>query len=318
MKEFFDAMRKFLPEDSRILFCQFRGDPHDDIQGKWAAKILNNPDAMDDFANVYLCVSAMKKHPRDGWKRRKENFAGGLLLMIDDVGSGAGSKFPLSHLDALQPTALIETSPSNFQAVYMFDGCITDESKFNALIDSFVKARFLDNDPGMKGVTRVFRPPYGINGKEKYKTDGKPFKVRLAEWHPENRYSYERICDAFGLKPTRKMERRVSVHTEDLRWRTEEFKRVYHTMKSFGMIKGMDDRDHDWVHVHCPWVDGHTGGVDNGAGITLPSEDNGWFGGFKCHHGSCSERGWRELTDYIVDLHALIINDANERSANER
>jgi hypothetical protein len=312
MKEFFDAMRKFLPEDSRILFCQFRGDPHDDIQGKWAAKVLNNPDAMDDFANVYLCVSAMKKHPRDGWKRRKENFAGGLLLMIDDVGSGAGSKFPLSHLDALQPTALIETSPSNFQAVYMFDGCITDESKFNALIDSFVKARFLDNDPGMKGVTRVFRPPYGINGKEKYKTDGKPFKVRLAEWHPENRYSYEHICEAFELQPIRKIERRVFTHSADLLDRTAAFKETYLLLKSAGYVKGQDDRDHEWIHISCPWKDGHTGGVDNGAGLTMPSEHNDWYGGFKCHHGSCSERGWRELTDYTVKIFEEILVMAND------
>lgn len=317
MKQFFEEMRRFLPEESRILFCQFRGDPFDDIQGKWAAKVLNNPDALDDGANVYLCVSAMKKDAVHGWKRRKENFAGGLLLMIDDVGTGPGSKFPLSHLDALPPTALIETSPENFQAIYMFNEAITDQGKFDALINAFVKAKFLEDDPGMKGVTRVFRPPFGVNGKSKYKKDGKAFKVNLAQWSPGNRYSYEQICKAFDLHPTRKIERRASVHTEDLKWRVDEFKNIYHTLKQYGVIKGQDERDHDWIHIHCPWVGGHTGQVDNGAGITLPSEENGWFGGFKCHHGSCHERNWRDLTDYVLEINEEILYNANERAANE-
>jgi hypothetical protein len=309
MREFFEAMRLHLPEGSRILFCQFRGDPETD--SNWAAKILNNPDALDEGANVYLCVSAMKKTSQ-GWKRRKDNFAGGLLLMIDDLGDGPGSKFPLKHIEVLPPTALIETSPGNHQAIYMFNEAITDERKFNALIDAFVDAQFLEKDPGMKGVTRVFRPPFGVNGKAKYRDGRKQFQVTMKEWNFKRRYSYDQICAAFGLRPMAKAEIKRNVYTKDVVDRTDAFLAAYRVMKRLHIIKGQDEQDHQWVHIHCPWTHFHTNGVDNGAGITQPSEENGWYGGFKCHHGSCSARGWSDLTDYLLDLTAQELEDANE------
>jgi hypothetical protein len=280
-------------------------------------KVLNNPDMLDEGANVYLCVSSFKKHPIDGWKRRKENFSAGILLMIDDVGSGPGSKFPISHLDALPPTALIETSPGNHQAIYMFREPITDQRKFDALINAFVKARFLENDPGMKGVTRVFRPPLGINGKEKYRYEGRPFVVNMKEWNFKRRYTYDEICRAFGLSPVMTAEIKKYVHTVDVTDRVEAFKAVYHLAKRYGMVKGQDDRDHEWIHISCPWRDTHTGGIDNGAGLTLPSEVNQWYGAYKCHHGSCHERGWREFTDYVTELCAQVLDDANKRGAED-
>jgi hypothetical protein len=225
--------------------------------------------------------------------------------MIDDVGTGPGSKFPLEKLDALPPTALIETSPDNYQAVYMFDSLITDQARFNALIDAFVAVKFLDKDTGMKGVTRVFRPPFGRNTKEKY---GGKFQVRLAEWNPGNRYSYEDICFAFGLKPV--VVGRVKNHAHiDSSTRIDGFEAVWNALEAFGMLKG--DGSHDWTHITCPWVDEHTGGVDNGAGIGAPSEENGWYGAFRCHHGACADRGWKELADYISDACSELIDHNN-------
>ena len=75
---------------------------------------------IDDDANVYFTVAAFRQNDRGEWRRRKDQFAGGILLMIDDLGDGPGSKFQLSKIDELPPTALIETSPGNFQAIYMF------------------------------------------------------------------------------------------------------------------------------------------------------------------------------------------------------
>ena len=87
--------------------------------------MLSNSDQLDERANVYFCVSGMRKGDDGRWRRSKDNFAGGLCLMIDDLGDGPGSRAPLSTIKALKPTALVETSPSNYQAIYLFDGLVT-------------------------------------------------------------------------------------------------------------------------------------------------------------------------------------------------
>src|SRR5690554_8230799 len=120
-QKFYDEMKRFVPEDGRLISCQFRGDPNSDIYGKWKGRVLNHADQIDEGANVYLCVSAMRRNSRGEFRRRKENFAGGLLLMIDDLGTGKGAKFPMSIIEPLPPTAVIETSPDNFQAMYFLD-----------------------------------------------------------------------------------------------------------------------------------------------------------------------------------------------------
>jgi hypothetical protein len=73
------------------MYCQFRGDPNDDIHGKWRARVLNSPDNVDEQANLYVCVSAMKRNDIGEFRRRKENFSTALCLMIDDLGSGIGA-----------------------------------------------------------------------------------------------------------------------------------------------------------------------------------------------------------------------------------
>lgn len=315
--EFFQHMRKHVPADARIVFCQFRGSPDDDIIGKWRARVLNNPDAVDELANVYLCVSAMKRNARGEFRRRKENFAGGLLLMIDDIGSGPGSKFPLSVLDPLEPTAMVETSPDNFQAVYMFDDLITDEVLFDALIRAFISKQFLDSDTGMAGVNRVFRPPYGINGKSKYDTpDGKKWHVRMTHWNPERRYSVQQIADAFDLELVKANPppRDSGIINAAKAERIRAFVDTRAALRASGMLKREDADLSGWIPVTCPWTHEHTGGVDNGAAIRLPEWENDWNGGYRCHHGHCQNRGWRDLTDWLAEEQAQLLEMINARA----
>jgi len=314
--EFFEAMQRFVPEDARIMSCQFRGDPNDDQTGKWRSRVITRANAIDDFCNVYLCVSAMRKNDRGEFRRRKENFAGGLLLMIDDIGDGKGSKFPRSVLDPLPPTAMIETSPGNFQGVYMFDSLVTDTEEFDALIRAFIQKQFLASDTGMAGVNRVFRPPIGINGKEKYKTDGKPWRVRMESWNPERRYSVAQIAKAFGLTLIRPVRapRDLGVITAAKAERIRAFVEVRSALRSAGMIKREEADYSGWIQTQCPWVHNHTGGVDNGAAIRLPEAENEWHGAFRCHHGGCDGKGWRELTDWVAEEQAEILNLINNNA----
>lgn len=207
-EQFFTEMKRLVPSHARIMMCSFRGSPDEETRGKWRARVLNYADQVDELANVYLCVSAMKKNDRGEFRRRKENFAGGLLLMIDDVGDGFGSKFPLTVLDPLPPTALVETSPGNFQACYFFRELVEDIEEFDALIRAFIDKQFLKADTGMAGVNRVFRPPIGVNGKWKYRDENnRLWRVRCAEWNPERRYTPDEICAAFDLTPAKRTPR---------------------------------------------------------------------------------------------------------------
>ena len=317
MKEFYEALKMFLPREARVMYCQFRGDPNDDVPGKWRARVLNNPDNVDDQANVYVCVSAMMRNDIGEFRRRKENFCAGLCLMIDDLGTGIGAKQPLDTLDGLQPTALIETSPDSFQGVYMFDRAERVALKFEALIRAFVHTKLLSpQNSGMEGVNRVFRPPFGINGKAKYRNEGLPWKVQLAEWRPERRYSIEEIAKAFSLTliQENRLRRCDNFLMQSKGDSIRAFVEVKRTLRESGMLRREEANRSGWIDVECPWREHHTDRADNGASIREPMEENGFVGAFRCHHGHCEGKGWRDLTDYLNEGVVDLLRDANNQA----
>lgn len=310
-KLFVREMYRYVPEDLRILKMQFRGDPA--VDGNWWARPLaRNAAVIDDQANVYFTCAAFRN--KEGtWRRRKDQFGGGVLLMIDDLGTGPGSKFPLSKIDELPPTALIETSPENFQAIYMFDRLVTDQVEFNALINAFIRGKFLDQDTGMKGVARVFRPPFGVNGKSKYGG----WRVQLAKWAPERRYSVKEIVEAFGLDMHPEPPPRLKdIHPRVSDTRIDNFELVVEELQRRGKVRGRRQRC-DWLDIYCPWEADHSGGDRSGAAIAFPNKENQWFGGFRCHHGHCEDKGWSDLTDWLAAECSAAV-DAINRSAPKR
>jgi hypothetical protein len=294
--EFTANMLKFCPEDARGLYCEFPGDPQEAKSQAWRAKAITPSARFNPQNNIFFCVSAMGPNARREYRRRKENFCGGLLLMIDDLGTGPGAKFDLSIVEKLPPTALIETSPDNHQAIYMFDRLVESADEFDALIKAFIAADFLGKDPGMAGINRVFRPPFGSNGKARCAG----WKVRIAAADYTKRYSPQQLIDAFRLKlPVQRnpVPRGATVnHSMAIR----AFLATRQTLRSAGMMKRESADLAGWTEIRCPWVHNHTGRKDNGAAIREPHADNGWFGAFKCHHGSCADKGWRELSEFIA------------------
>ena len=315
-QKFLKAMQIHLPEEGRIMACQFRGDPNSDIYGKWRARVVHGDGMIDEMANVYLCVSAMKKNNRGEFRRRKENFAGGLLLMIDDVGGGKGAKFPLELLDPLPPTALIETSPGNFQATYFFDRLITDLELFDALIRAFIKRQFLGVDTGQAGVNRVFRPPIGVNGKSKYEQRGQLWKVCLSDWRPELRYSVEEIAKAFSLHltPINRLPKDPNIIEGHKAGRIRAFISVRASIRAAGMIKREEADYSGWIQIECPWIDQHSDKADTGAAMRIPAPENEWYGGFRCHHCHCEGKGWSDLTNWLASEQTVVLELINDNA----
>lgn len=317
MSAFIKAMYAHVPEDSRVMACQFAGDPNADVKGKWVARTLTSVHQLDDSANVYVAVSAMNRNERGEYRRRKENFAGGILLMIDDLGDGPGSKFPMSLIKNVPPTALIETSPGNHQAVFMFRGLVTEPRSMEALINGFIAKKFLGKDTGMSGINRVFRPPFGVNGKPKYRTSSSPegWRVRCVDWQPSKRYTIGDLASAFDItlsdySGVRKPSGATLGKSEGMK----AFVQVRQALRSAAMLKREEADMSGWQDIVCPWTDNHTDRVDSGAAIREPAEENGWTGAFRCHHGTCQGKGWKALTDWLAENQAELLARINDNA----
>jgi hypothetical protein len=33
--------------------------------------------------------------------------------------------------------------------------------------------------------------------------------------------------------------------------------------------------------------------------VREPASENDWYGAFRCHHGHCLGKGWKDLTDWV-------------------
>ena len=114
---------------------------------------------LDPDWNNYFCVSTMTVPG----VRRKSHFKALRVLVVDDVGPKVDPAVALNVLG--KPTYQIETSPGNQQWGYVLDPPITDLARAESLILRTIQALADGKDPGMAGVTRLMRLPFGTNTK---------------------------------------------------------------------------------------------------------------------------------------------------------
>jgi hypothetical protein len=318
------------PEDARIIFCQFRGDPYEDRRGKWKPRILRrDADNVDEMANVYITTSFCKQNAKGEWRRRKDNFAAGAFILLDDIPEHS----PIYSI--LSPTVVVRTSPGNYQYHYFLSEPEYDQAKFDGLMLGLIEQREdLDFDrAGSIGVTRVGRPPIGVNGKEKYKgDDGLPFFVDEVESDYGRRYTVGEIAAAFGVEI---VDRNLGwVETEKTAYdvRVRAFRDFYNMMNAAGMLKAHQPDQSGWLDIRCPFIDGlvdesgevifepHSGRADTGSAIRIPAPENFWYGAFRCHHkhaGRGEDRQqlcWSDLTDYLADAATEILEGINRKA----
>jgi hypothetical protein len=183
-------------------------------------------------ANAYACISSSIKtpNPKTGdmrYWRGEASFGHGLALMVDDIGHGKGSKggLDLGHFMAiLAPTAVVETSPNNFQLWYFLDAPEPSLVRFKAFLTSFVAMVLKKGgDNTIKDVSRYGRMPIGINNKRHgpdgdYKYQVQDAKGRMVPWDVQlvaadyrNRYSMEEIARAFNFEIIMPVKRTLDV-----------------------------------------------------------------------------------------------------------
>lgn len=298
--DFLLALGAGLAPEERIILCGFFGDPGDATPESWRP-LPWHPQAAAPHMNVgwngYVTVGAFGRSEDGTFRRRKANWSGGLALMVDDV----GTKVDPGVVAALAPSARVLTSPGNEQWWYIFDRPEREEARFDAMIRAFISGALLGKDPGMAGISRVGRLPGFQNLKPEYGG----FTTRLTEL-TGRRYPFEVVRKAFALELTGRVGRRTVMVPEDAVERTQAFTDLYKFLRLRGQFKRDAPDRSGWTEMTCPWVDNHTRGVDNGAGMSEPNPDNGYAGGFKCFHGGCQDKTLRELTDWT---HAIAVDD---------
>jgi hypothetical protein len=230
--------------------------------------------------------------------------------MVDDV----GTKVPRTTVSILTPTARVETSPGNEQWWYMLAAPERDVVRFDAVIRAFISGRLLGHDPGMASVTRVGRLPGFQNLKPQYGG----WEVALRALEPDRRFTVEELLAEFDLTLVGRREppRWVSALTpEELTARAQAYEATEQFLRDAGLLKRSAPDPSGWTEMTCPWVDEHTGGVNNGAAIREPYEENSWYGAFRCHHGSHQDRAWRDLTDWVAEQAAEQLDALNKRES---
>jgi DNA polymerase I-like protein with 3'-5' exonuclease and polymerase domains len=293
--EFMSLVFKTLEGDERpITISIFGAINSNTIWGRgqaWTADLCLD----DTDANQYFTLATYSP-TSEGYRRTKRQFNRAFGIMLDDIGTKAGS---LQRLESCPPSYLIETSPGNFQAGYLFDSPCSDIKRLEALNKALINAGL--SDPGATGPTsRLGRLPNGINGKY-----DPPVRVSLVVWHPDRRYSIQAILEGFGLdhKVTSKNSKSKASNTNGslpVYEPSPTYNQVLERLKIKGLYKALiDDGKHD---ITCPWVHEHTNQIDHGTAYFEPSQAYP-AGGFKCLHGHCADR---HLKDLLIALEKSI------------
>jgi len=305
-EQFLEAMFADTAPGMHTIVCSFLADPYKATRADWRGWAWAPGGALPrgfDTGNTYLTVSTFEPDPQTGERRRrKANFCSLHAVMIDDLGTKVAPDKML-----LPPSALIETSPDNYQA-YLFvvqDEAARDRRLCERLIDAMVAAGLTadGSDPGMKGVTRNSRLPVGINSKGKYvERLGHPFPVRCSQYAPGRRYAIAEIAAAWSLELTPPTPRALAIpHPAEAARMTRRFDALLRTFELKGMYRGRIGPG-PWHAVRCPWVHTHTDGAEGGTAVAEPGTDNNFYGGFQCHHGHCADRTMADVWQWVKTL----------------
>lgn len=300
------------PSIERIILCAFVGDPKKVAPTAWRPRpYAGEPLDFEERMNVFATVSSFGPAPDGTWRRRGALFTSGRALMIDDVGTKVDRKF----MKGVRPTAIVETSAGNEQWWFVMRSPERDGPGWDALIRAFIHGPMEGIDPGMSGTTRVGRLPGYTNGKPKHKG----FVARSIEEpaDADKRFEMRELLDIWNLKLFGRREplrtRIIMPYAEE---RIRAFTPVWNNLDRRGMIRGRKEPDAaGWCPIECPWEHEHSDGDPGGAGIRQPSIENDWNGAFRCHHGHCEGKGWKDLMAYLHERNSESLAATNSEEA---
>jgi hypothetical protein len=286
-EEFIKNIFNNFPEGASPAVCSKSGDP---TEGGWPPRHADGA-ALPATNNNYISCSSYNDCDDGSFKVRKEQIAAYQVLLLDDL----STKIEMQRLGDFKLSWLLETSPGNFQGGIILAEPITVIAVAECLQKALIAAELCDK--GATGLGRWARLPNAINGKEKYKdAEGKPFRCRLVQYMPAKRYSQQEIVDGLKLDLEPKKEALNNQTVEDVVTPKNKDNKVIAALIARGLYKkDLGSGKHD---ITCPWVNEHTGQLDDGAVYFESSEENS-FGGFKCHHSHGDKYHIRNLLEFF-------------------
>ena len=198
-----------------------------------------------------------------------------LFMMLDDIGTK--SKIP-----PLEPTAIVETSPGNYQYWYAYSDQPTVEEHCAALT-AIAEAGY--TDPGATNAVRNCRLPGSVN----VKPGRDAFVCRQVEFHPDREFTLTEICEALGVTPAETgTARAITFRVKDtgndnvLAWLNEN-----------GLVtSGVNGEG--WCGVVCPNHEGHTDGQIE---ARYKPQDRS----FCCYHAHCEHLDSKFFCDWVAE-----------------
>lgn len=215
----------------------------------------------------------------------KETVSEAFVLPLDDIGTK--SKAP-----AVEPSYVLETSQGNFQWGYFIDPYEVDYNSagaryFDGCLLAMANAGF--NDVGNRGVSRMVKLPGAVHAKT-------GFVSRVVDWHPDRVWSLKSLMKAFGIKAQRINSKSPDLNTEGLPLALVEDP-VLDWLSENGWLRG--GGSDSFVNVVCPWSHEHSGFTGDGESGYSPLDYHYLGRQFKCLHGHCSGRGFKEFADVL-------------------
>lgn len=174
--------------------ANFRASPNDAPPGVWAGRPYRGSPAQaavidgagDD--NTYFCTAVLTLGEGGQVQRRKECFRRLAALVVDDV----------DPEDVQTYSWALQTSPGQHQVGILLDPADADCAD-RELVDkvmSALAARGRSNDSSGNACVRYVRLPVGSNTKPRA---AGIWRVQLASWSPNVRWSLEDACAAVGI-----------------------------------------------------------------------------------------------------------------------
>ena len=281
--DFIEAIFGNVANDSpyKPLVCSFSVDP----KNKGWLPVAWPCDTNDPEKNWYVCPSTFEPSRSGTYKAQKSLAHSVHCVVLDDI----GTKISMEQIANIQVSWLLETSPGNFQAGFIFKEPI-DTKSADRLKQAMLGAGL--SDKGNSGASaRWMRMPQAINGKAAYGSPSPACKMRV--WNPDHRVEVADLVREFDLKmgtPSKSNNQR-SPSTSFGISSSPGFTGVYEpkpdensvitALKIRGLYKSsLGNGRHD---ITCPWVSEHTDQIDHGSCYFEPSNEYP-IGGFKCQH----------------------------------
>lgn len=266
----------------------------------------------------YFGTSTTYAHDEVGTLRNRQNlFSRMFCIVIDDIGTGPGSKCGPEKLpDVLMANYSwrIETSPYNFQYGFLLDEPIDNLNAANDLVKIIYGAG--DWDGGGAMANKLVRLPCGMNMKDTYAVDDDYFHLSDYESPTDefNVFTPDDLLTAVNAGVTWSDVLSGAAAKKDPRkkrgataWREGKYLSSLNGIVD-EVVSFLNDKElivnegPEWLDVICPWHNDHTDGGNTAGYKPLGVGDDPRRRVFHCFHGHCEDHKTHDYLNALAEL----------------